>query len=1279
MGHASYLQTSFLGGEWAPEVQGRTETDGYKTGLNVCQNYLPIEQGSLLRRQGFAYVGHTKAGAAGRTFGFDITAQPLQLEFTNGWVRFISGNSYLANGISTVTGISTATPAVVTTSAAHGYTTGDTVFFTFRPLHSLNSTLYNRQFVITVTGANTFSIVDALDGTAIDGTTIGANTFNQSGTYQVTRIAELATPYVNTDWSGLTFVQDEASIILFHKKYATRVISVVSSGFGYNIAPYVYLDGPYLPINTTATTLTPSADNGSITLTASSIVGINGGTGFQTTDIGRHIRIYSTPAAWDKTKSNYATGDQVLYIDGNCYVALKAGSHQTGVVPTNIDHWALVTNLPTWMWLKITARADTTHVTATVQQSTSSPQTTLFNILATATWRLGLYSDTTGWPTCGAYHEGRLWLAGVTVNRIDGSMSDLYGTFSPTGDDGSVGDASAISGVVKANENNPIQWIAADDSGLIFGTSSSTWKIKASQLDDPLTPTSSTPRRLTKYGSASIQPLLAHKMHLFVQRMQRKVIEIGHPGAESGALYSAIQQSNLSLTGSHLSTSGIAELAWTPEPKPFVWARTVDGRLLGLTYIREGEKLVAGWHKHPLGTGRIVESISAGPSTDGLSDRLYLVTNDLTTNKRWVEVITDIFDDNKLDYQTFFVDAGITPPSAKIATVAVDGFSGVRTWGFWYMNGKTVSGSFGGIDAGDAVVANGVADFPFGAASADANWTLAYLLALNIQIGSAVTSIDGTQVVVPSPYTDETGKLLCYNAPAGTVVGVNGGNALLDYSRGRLMAWSEGVGTTVGLRVWPIDDHGTETLEVPRNTLYGTSSFPALHGYVQTPSMIDYSGNLYIQEGIANAFTLVKIDAVTLAKVGQITYQMPTNIVYPQAMVPMAGGGSNFMLFCGYKDIAVFGTDTFFTSVPLGAFIVDEVKSNVCHGPRLSDRAIGYVLGHPDYNVTAQSGAMGLYQVTATAFTASMVKLGTITPAQIDATWTNISNEYGIMLDQTDGHLMMLVATTDAVANQNYIVKINSATAAVMWKVAINSAADPYGFSNMNKNYVASGKYCFMSWVAVAARNRVYIVDTIAGTATFSDFLGITNNGSQWFDSRTGTLTFFGSYNNFGSPPTLIGDWFNVPHTSYSNQWGRLGIMAPSSVIPNPQQQIPVSTGVGATFTSRGQLLRPDHGPDAGARNGPAFGKKRRNHWFAAFLNRVRNIKFGTDFAATLKPAALASKGGTPLSAPTLFSGVVTDTITDDYSFDGMISWQQTRPTPGQILVVGGYIESQDK
>ena len=40
------------------------------------------------------------------------------------------------------------------------------------------------------------------------------------------------------------------------------------------------------------------------------------------------------------------------------------------------------------------------------------------------TWQLGAYSGTTGFPTCGCYASGRLWLGGAIANRFDASVSN---------------------------------------------------------------------------------------------------------------------------------------------------------------------------------------------------------------------------------------------------------------------------------------------------------------------------------------------------------------------------------------------------------------------------------------------------------------------------------------------------------------------------------------------------------------------------------------------------------------------------------------------------------------------------------------------------------------------------------------------------------------------------------------------------------------------------------------------------------------------------------------
>lgn len=121
---------------------------------------------------------------------------------------------------------------------------------------------------------------------------------------------------------------------------------------------------------------------------------------------------------------------------------------------------------------------------------------------------------------------------------------------------------------------------------------------------------------------------------------------------------------------------------------------------------------------------------------------------------------------------------------------------------------------------------------------------------------------------------------------------------------------------------------------------------------------------------------------------------------------------------------------------------------------------------------------------------------------------------------------------------------------------------------------------------------------------------------------------------------------------------------------------------VGFPYTSQGQLLRPNHGEDAGARAGPAMGKIRRNHAFSALLYRTQgDLKFGTDFGTTLKDAPLGEYYAQPVQVqpPTLFSGTITRVLEDDYSMDGMISFQQTRPGPCTILSIAGFIQTQDK
>ncbi len=118
---------------------------------------------------------------------------------------------------------------------------------------------------------------------------------------------------------------------------------------------------------------------------------------------------------------------------------------------------------------------------------------------------------------------------------------------------------------------------------------------------------------------------------------------------------------------------------------------------------------------------------------------------------------------------------------------------------------------------------------------------------------------------------------------------------------------------------------------------------------------------------------------------------------------------------------------------------------------------------------------------------------------------------------------------------------------------------------------------------------------------------------------------------------------------------------------------------VGFTYNSQGQRLR-DIAPDAsGARNGPALGKTRRNHRFGSLMANTIGISFGVDFAASLQPARFMHPGDIPYTALEMWTGVYTDTITDDNSLDGMLSWQISRPYPATVNAVEGFLHTQDR
>lgn len=407
------------------------------------------------------------------------------------------------------------------------------------------------------------------------------------------------------------------------------------------------------------------------------------------------------------------------------------------------------------------------------------------------TWRLGLYSNTTGWPSCGTYHEGRLWLSGAVSNRIDASVPNSIANnsvnFAPTASDGTVSSSSAISYTFNSPDTNPIYWMTPEQQGIVCGTKAGEWLVQASSQNNILTPTSIQAHRATRIGCANIEPRRTEHTLVFVQKFQRKIMEYF-----SDVFSGKYTAPNLSKDAKHLTTAGIAEIAYQQELVPIIWARMNDGSLVGGTYKRDtlmtsqGPTFM-GWHPHSLGGNHSVESICVGPSTDGTLDTLAMVTADLsaTTPIRMVSILTNVPDETTTLAGAWHLDCGIVPSFTQ--NVTIGGVNYFQCGGLWPHEGMTVTVYAGGLDLGDHTVSGGVVNVPYapGTNAANTSFTQAF-----------VSGYTGTMpVVVGFNYTSD-GQLV---RPAA-VAEVGARNPEAIGTKGRIQSYAALLANAKGMK-----------------------------------------------------------------------------------------------------------------------------------------------------------------------------------------------------------------------------------------------------------------------------------------------------------------------------------------------------------------------------------------------------------------------------------------------------------------------------------------------
>jgi hypothetical protein len=140
---------------------------------------------------------------------------------------------------------------------------------------------------------------------------------------------------------------------------------------------------------------------------------------------------------------------------------------------------------------------------------------------------------------------------------------------------------NAISYTLNSDSSNKMFWMQGEEKGIVIGTQAGEFLVQA-PTTGPLSPTNIAARRVTKIGSADIEPRRTEHTIAFVKRYARKLMEFF-----SDVNFGKFSAPNLADKAGHIVSAGIAEIAYTEAVTPIIWGRDADGALFGVTYKRD--------------------------------------------------------------------------------------------------------------------------------------------------------------------------------------------------------------------------------------------------------------------------------------------------------------------------------------------------------------------------------------------------------------------------------------------------------------------------------------------------------------------------------------------------------------------------------------------------------------------------------------------------------------------------------------------------------------------
>jgi hypothetical protein len=712
MPQVTAIQSNFTAGEISPYLFSRIDLEKYRNGCYTLQNFIAQRYGGIRKRGGTEFINEVKDSSKSVrlvNFVYSVT-QAYVLEFGDLYVRFYTNGGILESSPGVPVEVVTPydqneiwdlqfaqsadvlyivhpdfAPRTLSRTSATTFVL-DEMDFEDGPYLDLNDT------ATTMTPASFGSITPTMSGltapsgtvstasgaadawevfdrnvetdSTLDGGSTGYVQYQQAGGAQV-----IADAYYLTAAKNVTNSQDMPTIWQFQGSNNGSTWTTLDSRQGEtgwqnsetryyefeNSTAYEYYrlnfqggGGPdanssdiaEIGIHRKAT------DQTAFNLTASAVTGINDGVGFVASDVGRPIRLLGS--------------------DGR------------------------------WRWARIIARTSSTIVTIQLYDHALPDLTAIIN------WRMGAWSDTTGWPGAIEFFAGRLCFARTATQPQTVWMSEVDDFTSFHISDPLV-DSDAIEATITSGSINEVKWLA-EGTALFAGTTAAVRTFGPSSTQAAVSPTNIQQRRETNFGASALQPLRLGNTALYSGYYRKDLRELVYSFDVDG-----FTSQDLSILSEHLLRPQVKQLAYAQNPDSVVWHVMDDGTCAGMTYERD--QSVIAYHKHVFGGvfgsgAAVVESVTTIPATT--RDETWLVikrTIDGAT-VRYVERMSvglDVTDDKE---DATFLDSHLTYSGVATSTLSgLDHLEGetVKVWGDGAYQGEFVVAS-GAIDLGEVEV-----------------------------------------------------------------------------------------------------------------------------------------------------------------------------------------------------------------------------------------------------------------------------------------------------------------------------------------------------------------------------------------------------------------------------------------------------------------------------------------------------------------------------------------------------------------------------------------------